>query len=344
LHPIGGAEASIGWKASDLVGTTQVIDPHLAPLGRYGGATDTQPPLPGSPAIGHGSLALVPAGITVDQRGGGRFVGGKVDIGSAEFLPGDGMLMYTAPAAQTVVEGKAVTLFLGKFSSSGARGPFAGDINWGDGTQDSLVTVSKAGAIPPVSHVFEGPATYNVTVTVTDADDASITGSPFTVTVTDAPLSGSALPVAFAAGVPFAPVLAKVTDANPLGATNGNYLFSVAWGDGTTSGPLAILGLDSYPIQEGHTYKAPGLYTFTVTIQEDLPPGVVGASLTLSNKATVVPPVPRPLWSTPRWIRPIRPAARSSPCATRSRSPMPTRTQRPSPLTPPSLPTIRRSC
>ncbi len=41
----------------------------LAPFGNYGGPTQTQPPLPGSPAICAGIIADIPAGLTTDQRG-----------------------------------------------------------------------------------------------------------------------------------------------------------------------------------------------------------------------------------------------------------------------------------
>src|SRR5262249_1311196 len=55
--------------SNDLIGG----DPVLAPLGNYGGPTQTMPELPGSPAIGAGSVALAldPQGhpLTADQRG-----------------------------------------------------------------------------------------------------------------------------------------------------------------------------------------------------------------------------------------------------------------------------------
>ena len=56
----------------------------LAPLAYYGGPTQTMALLPGSPAIGAGSIALIPAGVTTDQRGYARIVGGTVDIGAYE--------------------------------------------------------------------------------------------------------------------------------------------------------------------------------------------------------------------------------------------------------------------
>jgi hypothetical protein len=58
--------------------------PDLAPLGNYGGPTQTMPPLPGSPAIDAGSNAAT-NNFATDQRGLPRFVGPQVDIGAVEF-------------------------------------------------------------------------------------------------------------------------------------------------------------------------------------------------------------------------------------------------------------------
>jgi hypothetical protein len=56
--------------------------PDLAPLGNYGGATQTMPPLPGSPAIGAGSVA--DNTFATDQRGYPRTQNGLIDIGAVE--------------------------------------------------------------------------------------------------------------------------------------------------------------------------------------------------------------------------------------------------------------------
>jgi len=58
------------------------FSPNLAPLGNYGGPTQTMPPMPGSVAIGAGSLAANT--FTTDQRGYPRIVGARVDLGSVE--------------------------------------------------------------------------------------------------------------------------------------------------------------------------------------------------------------------------------------------------------------------
>ncbi|MDB6025773.1 MAG: putative Peptidase propeptide [Verrucomicrobiales bacterium] len=56
-------------------------DPLLASLGNYGGPTKTMPLLSGSPAI---NAASVIGGLTTDQRGFPRVIGGAPDIGAVE--------------------------------------------------------------------------------------------------------------------------------------------------------------------------------------------------------------------------------------------------------------------
>ena len=79
---IGNTAGSTGWVASDLTG---IANPLLGPLANNGGPTQTMALLPGSPAINAGNNALIPAGVTTDQRGfGPRFVNNTVDIGAFE--------------------------------------------------------------------------------------------------------------------------------------------------------------------------------------------------------------------------------------------------------------------
>jgi predicted outer membrane repeat protein len=82
---VGETDGSAGWISTDLTGTVaKPLNPKLGPLANNGGPTQTLLPQPGSPAINHGSNALVPAGLTTDQRGLPRIVGGTVDIGAVE--------------------------------------------------------------------------------------------------------------------------------------------------------------------------------------------------------------------------------------------------------------------
>jgi hypothetical protein len=72
--------------------------PDLAPLGNYGGPTQTMPPLPGSPAIDAG-LDSVTNFLATDQRGYPRLSGAHVDIGAVELQsPAANPPVLTGPA------------------------------------------------------------------------------------------------------------------------------------------------------------------------------------------------------------------------------------------------------
>jgi Concanavalin A-like lectin/glucanases superfamily len=82
---IGKTNGSTGWIATDLTGNiTHPLNANLGALGSNGGPTKTLLPQTGSPAINAGSNALIPSGITTDQRGLPRISGGTVDIGAVE--------------------------------------------------------------------------------------------------------------------------------------------------------------------------------------------------------------------------------------------------------------------
>jgi len=70
-------------NAGTFSGTNTIlaVNPQLAPLGNYGGPTQTRPPMAGSPAIDAAPFTT----LLTDQRGFPRVVGPAPDIGSAEF-------------------------------------------------------------------------------------------------------------------------------------------------------------------------------------------------------------------------------------------------------------------
>ena len=75
-----GTDGSGGLRNGHNGNIVGVSNPGLAPLGNYGGPTQTMPLLPGSPAIDAG---IAGAGVpTTDQRGQGRV--GQADIGAFE--------------------------------------------------------------------------------------------------------------------------------------------------------------------------------------------------------------------------------------------------------------------
>lgn len=81
-----GQTALVNGTSGNIVGSSaSPIDPLLAPLGNYGGPTQTMALLPGSPAIGAGIQANYPGTttpITTDQRGLSRST--TIDIGAVQ--------------------------------------------------------------------------------------------------------------------------------------------------------------------------------------------------------------------------------------------------------------------
>jgi hypothetical protein len=79
---------SNGVNGNQIGTAANPINPLLATLGNYGGPTQTQAHLPGSPALDAGSNALAVDSngnpLTTDQRGLPRIVNGTVDIGAFE--------------------------------------------------------------------------------------------------------------------------------------------------------------------------------------------------------------------------------------------------------------------
>jgi len=72
-----------GGGTNNATASILAVDPQLAALGHYGGPTQTQPLLPGSPAIAAG-LNSVTNFLTTDQRGYPRLAGAHVDLGAVE--------------------------------------------------------------------------------------------------------------------------------------------------------------------------------------------------------------------------------------------------------------------
>jgi len=173
---IGDSYASTGWNNTDYLGSNaDPLDPNLGALNNNGGPTLTMQPLVGSPAIDHGYNALI-SGVTTDQRGQPRIYtssgNANVDIGAVEGAE-EPVISVTATAAagQTAVVGQNPSTYfaLGSFTEQNAPGPFTVTVNWGDGTANSVFSMSSPGTIPAQPHVYTAVGDYTVTITVQDA-------------------------------------------------------------------------------------------------------------------------------------------------------------------------------
>jgi predicted outer membrane repeat protein len=151
--------------------------PDLAPLGNYGGPTQTMPPLPGSPAIGAGSVAANT--FSTDQRGYPRTQNGLIDLGAVESLT-------LPPFTATPTSGTAPLSVQFKSTNVDSNGSAITGWNWsfGDGTtgtgQNPSHVYSASGIFSPfliVSNslglvlVDSGPA-ITVSLLVTNTADS----------------------------------------------------------------------------------------------------------------------------------------------------------------------------
>ncbi len=274
---IGNTTGGSGFAASDL----QNVNPLLQPLGNYGGPTQTMALLrtvtgTSSPALDAGEGDPSTDG-PFDQRGLTRVVNGRQDIGAFE-----NQFVYSPPGSQSAVEEMAASLGVGALASPGT---YSVTINWGDGTQPTvLANVNLAGAIPAQPHTYGYPGPPGgYTVQVSVADQAGNGGlGTFQVLVSDPPViltGGLTFTAVQAAAATLQPV-ATFTDPggpepdafSPGGTINDYYRAAIDWGDGTTptSGTLSLTG-STFTVWGSHTYHDPGTFAITVTVEQLTP-------------------------------------------------------------------------
>src|SRR5579871_2484667 len=186
---------------------------------------------------------------------------------------------------QNATEGASALFNLGSFTdSNSSANSWSVDVNWGDGTADTVFTASAQGSLGSRSHTFAEEGTSVVTVTVTDNANASGSGT-FQVTVADPAVIGS--------GVNFSAVPGNAlsnqnvaTFTDPAGAEPNDgthYTATIDWGDnsGTTTGTISFGG-GVFTVSGGHTYAAAGPYQTTVVIMHE-----GAASTTVHGNVTV---------------------------------------------------------
>lgn len=96
---IGDADFINNGYALEVSNLISVANINLAPLGNYGGPTQTMPPLANSPAIDAGSDSVTNF-LSTDQRGLPRLSGLHVDVGAveAQWAPAGNPPLLTSPS------------------------------------------------------------------------------------------------------------------------------------------------------------------------------------------------------------------------------------------------------
>jgi CSLREA domain-containing protein len=184
-------------SGATLAGTHNITGQaaNLGALANHGGPTQTFALLAGSPALNAGSNALIPGGVTTDQRGFARVESGTVDIGAFEVDVTPPTIGISAPSSTIANAGSAVNYTVNYsdagFSSSTLS---AGDVTLNrTGTADATVSVDAGSGTTRTVTLggITGNGTLGISIaagTATDHDGntapAAGPGSPFTVDTT----------------------------------------------------------------------------------------------------------------------------------------------------------------
>jgi hypothetical protein len=200
--------------------------------------------------------------------------------------------IFPAASPISAAEGTVVSGTIATFTDPGATDPasnFTASIDWGDGTTTAgIVSNGSAASAYVVSgtHQYTDELSGLFNVSISEPEGLGSNGIANTVTISEADaltLTGSSFSVR--AGRPFSRTVATFTDTNPL-ALPSDFTTTINWGDGTTtSGTVTGPEGGPFPLTGSHTYKPAGTFTVTITAADD-PPGTATASATATATVT----------------------------------------------------------
>lgn len=170
-------------------------------------------------------------------------------------------------------EGKAFTGMVATFTdtdTNATAADYSANITWGDGSS-SIGTVTGGGGSFSVSagHTYSEEGTDQVTVTITDVDNASNSAAAkSTATVADATIAASAAcSTTFSRS--YSGMTATFVDAASPSGTVSDFSATINWGDGTSSaGTITVVGGGTYAVSGSHTYASTGIFIITTTIND----------------------------------------------------------------------------
>ncbi|MES2657167.1 MAG: choice-of-anchor Q domain-containing protein [Verrucomicrobiota bacterium] len=180
---IGKSEGSTGLTNGtngNKVGSVATpLDPQLGALANNGGPTLTHALLAGSPALNAGGNALIPGGVTTDQRGSARMESGTVDIGAFELDVTPPSVTINQAAGQTDPTISTPVRFTVVFSES-VTGFTTGDVTLGGTAGATTATVTGSSPIYQVA-VTGMTRTGTVIATIAASVAPDISGNGNTV-------------------------------------------------------------------------------------------------------------------------------------------------------------------
>jgi predicted outer membrane repeat protein len=153
----GGSGGLSSGLDGNLVG---VVNTGLAPLGSYGGPTETMALLPGSPAVGAGMAA---SGVTTDERGAPRPASGAVDIGAFQDQ-GYALAVSFGSPQSTLVSQPFNAPLAALLTENFANAPLPGvTIDFSAPSSGASATLSASSAVTDASGLASVTATANAT-------------------------------------------------------------------------------------------------------------------------------------------------------------------------------------
>ena len=170
-----------------------------------------------------------------------------------------------SPNQQFSTEGYSLPVNLGMFTDVAADGPWAVDINWGDGSSHTSFSTNTAGSLDNKLHTYLDNGTYTVTIKITDKDGA-VGSNTFNIQVANIPPTGSSI-IAPVTPIPVNTSInasATITDQGVLDTHTATW----TWGDNNSSAGNVSEANGSGSVSGSHTYTAAGVYTLTLTVTD----------------------------------------------------------------------------
>ena len=174
-------------------------------------------------------------------------------------------------------------------STSPTPADYTASINWGDGTTSAGTITGSAGNFTVTgTHTYAEEGSYTATVTITDVNTTSNTGTAKTsAAIGDAALHASGgHPTR--SGEKVSGTVATFTDDNP-GAPVSDFTATINWGDGATTSGTVTDPAVTFNVTGSHTYTKTGTFTIKVSIKDD-----GGSTASASDTVTIPAAKPKP--------------------------------------------------
>ena len=225
---------------------------------------------------GHSYAAAGQDTITVTVTDPGGAIASATGTATIGFF---GQVSLTSATERVALAPGTVVASITDLNLADAASGFTATINWGDGTSSAGTIVGSNGSFSVEgSHAYADEGNFTLTATTTrTSDNASFTSTGSVAVAEHDVLAAQGKAISGNPGQILNSVsLATFTDTDTA-AVAGDFLATVAWGDGTTT-PGTITGSSgSFAVSGTHTYASAGHDTITVTVK-DLSPGTATAT------------------------------------------------------------------